>query len=758
MISLDQIQVDLTPLYTQINEVKLRVLDLDNSVHSLQRDITDISSQLTKGGFNNFDFTTMDNVSGVAEGLNGYHDTSFKFNCVNCSTVVSNFNSYTNVSGSIYGDGLRFDNCFNNNSGNCNYVLSPEGLNNCFNNNKNLFANIEAYDLNNCLNNDSFRSLYLDVRLLSNCLNNVSNNNQFYVKADFINSALNNFVQNGGIAIHVNALDNLNVMNNCNISYINGHFNGDEAVSCFNKINFIYTSSSNRRMFFNYNNFNNCFNSITFQGEHNIYGDFDQMVDCFKNVSFSSTGGYYYKNAINAGLAHKCFMNMTMNNPNAYLSFTFNYASSVFMNMTCNNTMNMYLKLDRGLYMFMGIQSGKMNLNLNVGSLYSGFQTIILTQNNANSYVSVSGYITEANSLFNESNKIGRLILNLNGNYAKDLLYHNYTTQTNDRYSSLTVNLNYNTLSNFFVGMRNISMNALMHVKAASAYNCLNDVIITGGRCHFDAQYASNCCNNLTNSVLYCNGDEFRDAFTAGCSLTTLNINVNSLYNCVLNNTVSMLMGDCGYILECFNTGNISSLTLKGNSMFMCANSLTGNDIYLNAQKMNNVLRSCTYNNAVCSVDSDVAYVCAGCQIHKFDLYVNKFVYAGHLLSENTFSTVGIHSPINFGIDAFNSNSIESKLVIDEPPVFMAENCWKDVSFGSVNFGIEIPNFLWVGGNSDSLSWAGIKIAGGNVSMVWPSFAQSSDMNKYCSNYTNFINSALHSFASNFVIKEYIRF
>lgn len=759
MISLDQIQVDLTPLYTQINEVKLRVLDLDNSVHSLQRDITDISSQLTKGGFNNFDFTNMNNVSGVAEGLNGYHDTTFKFNCVNCSTVVSNFNSYTNVSGSIYGDGLRFDNCFNNNSGNCNYVLSPEGLNNCFNYNKNLFANIEAYDLNNCLNNDSFKGLYLDVRLLSNCLNNVSNSTNFYVKADYISSALYNFVQNGANAIHVNAFDNVNLMNNCNISFINGYFNGDVAVSCFTKINFIYTSSASRRMFFNYHSMNNCFNSLTFQGEHNIYGEFDQMVDCFKSVSYSATGGDSYKNGISVGLAKNCFMSMSMNNPSAYLSFTINSASSAFKDMTCYNTMNMSLKLDSGRFMFMNIQSGRMNLNLNVGSLYSGFQYITLSQNNANSYVSVSGYITEVNSLFNNENKIGRLILNLNGNYAKDLLYHQYTTQTHDRYSSLTINLNYNTLSNFFVGMRNgVAMNALMHVKGASAYNCLNNINITGGRCHFDVQYASNCCNNLTNSLLYCNGDEFRDAFSAGCNLTSLNINVNSLYNCVINNTVSMLMGDCGYVLECFNTGNISSLTLKGNSLFMCANSLSGNDIYLNAQKMNNVLRSCTYNNVVCSVDSDVAYVCAGCQIHKFDMYVNKFVYAGHLLSENTFSTIGIHSPMNFGIDAFNSNSIESKLVIDEPPVFMAENCWKDVSFGNVNFGIEYPNLIWVGPNSDSLTWAGIKAGNNTISMVWPNFAQSSDMNKYCSNYTTFLLAVLQSFASNVVIKEYCRF
>lgn len=739
MISLDTIQVDLTPLYTRINDVNIRVLDLDEEVNSIK---SDISSRM----FNDFDFSKSLNISGVKDNLNGYHDTQFKFNCVNCSNVVSNFNSFTNVSGSVYGDGLCFDNCFNNNDGLCDFVLSPESLRNCFNDNANLGANIEAYDLDHCLNNGYFNSLILDVRNLRTCLNNVSigTGDNYFIKADLLSSVLNSFNPVNNVKIHVDAMNNDRMLNNCNIKRLNGYFNGDVASYCFNTLTFDSVGSGitkMREVFLNYQDLRSCFVSNTINGDCAIYGNALRMNECFKSGVInqdSSRTSLAYSNYVNANYADGCFYSLTLNN-SIYFNNSFNGCSSLYMAISYNNyPLSVNLNVQNCYYCFRSHTDALLNVRLNALSMYYCFNYI--THTHTYSAISVGGYVGTLSSWFNYDNNIQRLSLSLNGNVAIGLLYNSNTSQTSVWYKILVVNMDYNHISNCFVGLRysTSKMTAYVDAKVNSAYSCFRDVYNSSGVCRLDAQIASSCFMNITCDSVNCIGNDYTGCLLNSVYISSLNLNVNVMYGCV-QNTVSVryLRGNCEFISNCFKNGTISFLNVIANSAANLVHTLTGNEYYLNCPDLYNAFHKCSMLRAELNVNSSMASCVNSCSIAYFDINGDKTLYVSNCLDNNLFTTFAVHCPLAIRESAFNSNYIVSSLVLDYPLEFRGTQQWQNNSYGTGLY-LEIPNMFWIGSDT-SRSSVGIKINNNVLEFVWPSGGIVSDMEKYCSNYTSLI-------------------
>ena len=766
MISLDSIQVDLTPLYTRINDVNLHVLDLDDTVKSIKNDITDISSQLTRGEFADFDFQHTRNISGIADELNGYHDTIFKFNCVNCSNVVSNFNSFTNVSGSIYGDGLCFDNCFNNNKGLCDYVLSPESLTNCFNNNEYLRANIEAYDLNNCLNNDSFGSLILDVRNLRTCLNNaiLSPAGQYYIKADFIASVLNSFAPLDSVRLHVNAMHNLKLMESCNIYHLNGYFNGDVATSCFNSMTFasitkdaIETHYLNRRIFLNYQECINCFNYNSIIGDCVILGNVDKLSDCFNSMTIIYNSSQYYSNLMNANFVQNCFMSMDLNGYN-YFSNSFNSASSIFRNIAFHGySLNINLNVQRGEYMFMRMTDALFNIKLNALSAHYLFNYINHTQSVSASGLQIIGYVGSLYSWMNYGNNIQRLSLSLNGNVCSYLLFHATTNQSTDLYRTLFVDLDFDYFINVFVGMRNnlySDMRGYINIRGGSIYDCFKDVSFSAATCRVDAQFANSIGRRATIQSLFFNGNEYTSCLTSEIAITNLNMNVDKASECIKYFSITTMRADCNYMSMCLREGVLMNATLKAEYLYDCFTKITGTYLYINCPMIDSVLVNCNYSRIDFYAGSSARACLKSCTINYLDLNADKYLLMSNWFNNNSLFTCGIHCPLRFENQGFEGNTIMSKMIIDYPPEFRNVSLWNNNVVGA-SFTLEIPNMFWVGPDDVHLSSVGIKVSGGAPEFVWQQGGIVSDMQKYCSNYTLFISNVCTNTNKKLILRQF---
>lgn len=777
MISLDTIQVDLTPLYSRINEVNIRVLDLDEEVNSIK---SDISNRM----FNDFDFSKSLNISGIADDLNGYHDTLFKFNCVNCSNVVSNFNSFTNVSGSIYGDGLCFDNCFNNNGGLCDFVLSPESLRNCFNNNAALNANIEAYDLDHCLNNDYFNSLILDVRNLRTCLNNVSigTGENYFIKADLLESVLNSFNPVNNVKIHVNAMHNDKMFNNCNIKQLNGYFNGDIASYCFNTLTFDSVGSGitkRRGVFLNYQDLTSCFVSNTINGDCAIYGNALRMNECFKSGVInqdSSKTSLAYSNYMNANYAEDCFNYLTINN-SIYFSNSFNECSSLYQSIYCNNyPLNVNLNVQFCYYCFESYTNALLSVRLNALSMNYCFNYITHTNTDFYSAINVVGYVGSLYSWFDYGNNIQRLNLSLNGNIAAYAFYNANTTQTSVWYKSLTINADYNYVSNCFVGFRNTesstttnattnltttilttNMSASINIRANSAYGCFRDfrLALASGLCRFNCQVATSCFRNATIGSIYCDGDDYTNCLLNNITATSLNLNVNYMYLCVQNSlSINTIRGNCKYINNCFKNGTISNLNVYANSADNLVHTLTGNDYYVNCPNLYNAFHSCSILRAELDVNESIYSCVKSCSIAYFDIKGDKILFVPSCIDHNNFTTIAIHCPLGVGNSGFDNNYIVSSLVLDYPPEFRGTQQWQNNSYG-VKFNLDIPNIFWIGGDNSRTS-VGIKVNNNVPEFIWPTVSAMSDMEKYCSNYTKMIYDVCTNTNKRLVLHQYV--
>lgn len=768
--------IDLNDIYQKINNLNFNTQTINENINVIDSAIAGIaantfviSNSIQNALLNEFDLSSPNflNISEIAENLNGKQNVIYKLNCINCLNVNENFNSFTNASGSIYGDGLCFDNCFNDNKGLCNYVLSPEGLTNCFNNNEYLKANIEAYDLNNCLNNDSFGSLILDVRNLRTCLNNAtfSPAGQYYLKADFIASCFNNFAPIDSVRLHVDAMHNLQLFQNCNIYHLNGYFKGDVATSCFNSMTFesierdtTETHYLNRRIFLNYQEFTNCFNNNSIIGDCAIFGNVNRLNDCFNSITVLYNSSQYYSNLINANSAQNCFMSIDLNGYNSF-SNSFNYASSIFRNIAFHGySLNVNLNVQRGEYMFMRMTDALFNIKLNALSLYYLFNYINHTYTLSASGLQIIGYVGSLYSWMNYGNNIQRLSLSLNGNVCSYLLFHATTNQSTDLYRTLFINLDFDYIINVLVGMRSnlyTDMRGYINIRGGSVYDCFKDVSFSAATCRVDAQFANSIGRRATIQSLFLNGNEYTSCLTSEIAITNLNMNVDKASDCIKFFSVTSMRADCNFMSSCLREGTLNNATIKAESLYDCFAKVTGSSLYINCPMIDVVLVSCNYSRIDFYAGSSVRACLKNCTINYLDINADKYLSMYNWFNYNSLFTCGIHCPLRFDNQGFEGNTIISKMVINYPPEFRSVSLWGSNAFGSA-FTLEIPNMFYVGPDDAHLSTVGIKINNNALEFVYQPGGVVSDMQKYCSNYTSVINAIFTNVNQKLILKHYI--
>lgn len=768
--------IDLNDIYQKINNLNFNTQTINENINVIDSAIAGIaantfmiSNKIENALLNEFDLSSPNflNISGIAENLNGKQNVIYKLNCINCLNVNENFNSFTNASGSIYGDGLCFDNCFNDNKGLCNYVLSPEGLTNCFNNNEYLKANIEAYDLNNCLNNDSFGSLILDVRNLRTCLNNAtfSPAGQYYLKADFIASCFNNFAPLDSVRLHVDAMHNLQLFQNCNIYHLNGYFKGDVATSCFNSMTFesierdtTETHYLNRRIFLNYQEFTKCFNNNLISGDCAIFGNVDRLNDCFISLSLRYNSSQYYSNFINANYAKNCFISMHLNGYNSF-SNSFNYASSLFRDIAFYGySLNVNLNVQRGEYMFLRMTDALFNIKLNALSAYYLFNYINHTYTHSSSGLQIIGYVASLYSWMNYGNNIQRLSLSLNGNVCSYLLFHATTSQSTDLYRTLFINLDFDYIINVLVGMRSnlySDMRGYINIRGGSVYDCFKDVSFSAATCRVDAQFANSIGRRATIQSLFLNGNEFTSCLTSEIAITNLNFNVDKASDCLKYFSITSMRADCNFISGCLKEGELNYGQIKGESLYDCFTKITGTEIAINAFSVYSALISCSISRVNFYVGSSFRSCLKSCTINYLDLNADKYLYVYNNFNNNSLITCRVHCPLRLANQGFEGNTIIQKLIFDYPPEFAEVVAFGSNAFGSA-FTLEIPNMFYVGPDDVHLSTVGIKINNNALEFVYQPGGVVSDMQKYCSNYTSVINAVFTNVNQKLILKHYI--
>lgn len=755
--------IDLNDIYQKINNLNFNTQTLNENINVIATNTFLISNSIQNALLNEFDFSNPSafNVSEIAENLNEKQNVIYKLNCINCLNVVQNFNSFTNASGSIYGDGLCFDNCFNDNKGLCNYVLSPESLTNCFNNNEYLNANIEAYDLNNCLNNDSFGSLILDVRNLRTCLNNAmfSPDGQYYLKADLIASCFNNFSSPlDSVRLHVDAMYNLQLFQKCNIHHFNGYFKGDIATSCFNSITFESIEGDARRIFLNYQDFTSCFNNNSIIGDCAIFGNVDRLNYCFNNLILKFSSLQYYSNFMNANHALRCFTSMRLSNYN-YFSNSFNYAESIYNSITFYGySLNVNLNVQNGKYMFLSMTNALLYIKINALSLAYCFNYIRHTHTNSSSGLQIVGYVGSLYSCFNYGNDIQRLSLSLNGNVCSHLLFHAATNQSTDLYKTLFINLDFDYFSNVFVGMRSNLYNGMIgyiNIRGGSVYDIFKDVSFSAATCYVDAQFANSIGRRATIQSLFLNGNEYKSCLSSELAITNLNFNVDKASDCLKRFSITSMRADCNLMSGCLINGILCYGQLKGESVVECLESLTGTELAINAFSVYSALNSCSLSRVNFYVGSSFRSCLRGCTINILDLNADKYLYLLNNFNHNSLITCRVHCPLRLANQGFEANTIINKLIIGQPPEFADISAFGSNVFGSA-FTLEIPNMFYVGSDDAHLSTVGISTNNEDISFVYQPGGVVSDMQKYCSNYTSVINAVFKNVNQKLILKHYI--
>lgn len=768
--------IDLNDIYQKINNLNFNTQTLNENINVIDSAIAGIaantfmiSNSIQNALLNEFDFSNPNflNVSGIAENLNGKQNVIYKLNCINCLNVNENFNSFTNASGSIYGDGLCFDNCFNDNKGLCNYVLSPEGLTNCFNNNEYLKANIEAYDLNNCLNNDSFGSLILDVRNLRTCLNNAtfSPAGQYYLKADFIASCFNNFAPLDSVRLHVDAMHNLQLFQNCNIYHLNGYFKGDVATSCFNSMTFesierdtYETHYLNRRLFLNYQEFTSCFNNNLISGDCAIFGNVDRLNYCFNSMSLKYNNSQYYSNFINANYAMRCFTSIHLSNYNSF-SNSFNYAESIYNAIICfGYSMNVNLNVQNGKYLFLSMTDALLNVKLNALSLYYCFNYIHHTHTNSAQGLNIIGYVASMSSCFNYGNDIQRLSLSLNGNVCSYLLFHATTNQSTDLYRTLFINLDFDYIINVLVGMRSnlyTDMRGYINIRGGSVYDCFKDVSFSAATCCVDAQFANSIGRRATIQSLFLNGNDYTSCLTSEIAITNLNMNVDKASECLKYFSVTSMRADCNFISGCLKDGSLYYGQIKGESLYDCFTKITGTELAINAFSVYSALINCSISRVNLYVGSSFRSCLKSCTFNYLDLNADKYLYVNNNFNNNSLISCHVHCPLRLANQGFEGNTIIQKLIFDYPPEFVEVSAFGSNAFGSA-FTLEIPNMFYVGSDAAHLSTVCISTNAEGINFVYQPGGVVSDMQKYCSNYTSAISAIFTNVSQKLVLKHYI--
>ncbi len=776
MISFDTVQVDLTPIYTRINDINLHVLDLSESVTSMKNAVSSLSNQISNVKMDKFDFINSENITGIETGLNGSQlTTNFKFNCINCENVVSNFNSLTDATGSVYGKGLNFDNCFNSLSGSCNFVLSPDKMENCFNDNAKLKAVVDAYELNNCLNNNSFYDEFnFNAKTLNSCLNNVCITSvvgkQYYLKADCLSSCLNNLVpySDGATVLHIDANNNYHLMENCSVGRLNAFLNGDSALSCFNSmsLNDVLTNSGigtylNRMFFLNYQQLVRDFNNFTAFGDCNFMGNVLDMYDCFNSANIGNHTSHTtevihpYYNYINGNSVRDCFNSITINNEN-YFNNSFNRLSDAFNGFLCSDySFNASLNVQDAVKCYNSWMNGNFNIKLNALNMSNCFNNMNATAFYSNT---IGGYVGTLNSCF-ANNQLGKLNLILNGDSCFNVINNN----TDDYYKSLSVSMNYNIFSSCFNGLWNSDnmQNCYFDISANEITKCFNGVYPSKASLRFNARSVGQCFTDFHMTNLYCDGFSFSNCFNSNAKIQKCNMNVESMVECFSNLTtrawtMTDFTGKFSYVNKCFRYGYITNCNLSADIISAAFISVNGSNAIINANKLENVFESlCVYNGEVQILGCSSMKFCVDENyIANFELGYNNTVNVSGCIRNNSFTKCRLMSPMVLAYSALNSNSFDTLLYIDQPPTLAASGQYAPFKDNAFKQGctVDVPNVFWIGRPSVSLYSVGIKPDGSSLSTVWDTL-NSSSYSWYCSNYLNALAALYNNTNYNLVIR-----
>lgn len=787
MISLDFAGVNLTPLYEKINEVNLKVLDLDETMGHVLDSITEISSQLGGGGFNEFDFQNTNNISGIASGLNGYSDTIYNFNCINCSAINDNFNSYTNVSGSLHGNGLSFSNCFNNYDSKCDLQLNVDKMENCMKNCSISNLDVNCNKLSDCYNTCSPMNFNFNISSMTSCFinNTFSAASTGFINALSLQSVFNSCAFNTQVALNVNCSNCVNLFNSNTISFIDGYFNGNVGSYCFNNMildsTSIHTSSGLRTLHFNIKSMNSCINNATCYGGFNIKCNADDLYYCMNSWSLTKMN---VSNSLFSLYVNGANANSILNNLSLYYSgiIALNFNSCLnALNKLSNSESQIVISINGHKYsnIFLTITNALLLVNFNVEELRRCFYYLTMTHNY--SYISLLGNINSFNDAFYGYNDIRALNLKLEGVFMSNVM-DMASSQTSNLIQNVYPSLNYVFMSQCFNGLWNKRMSTLSHdiskgvvcqgqINCNNMFGCFNSNGFISDTIDVICNTMAQCFNRNSQSSMYAYVNNATACFTSntisylngyfgicsycfsGYSGYRANIDCKSMYGAFVKNTIDTCIMNCDVFSNGFTSNTISSMIANINYLYECGKSNSFNYLLMDAKCIMGALAKNTINTLLLNAGIIINGMLSSNSIQSIilkgdDLYLNSDAF-----KSNTISTLIFKDKMTFGSSAFTGNNIVKALTFSKPPVFAGVSVWKDNVYGSA-LTLEIPNVFYVGTGRSSI---GIKVSDNVPEFVWQPDGVISNMQQYCSNYTSLISDVCTNTNKKLILNNYIQ-